>query len=117
MIDYDVACIVRGSLKPDLEVTITDEEGEVDFTGLTASMVTMTCEMDSTVVATGEPYVADVAPDGKSAVVKRSWVAGETDTVGRMWVSVTVDWPGAKPQTFPAAGPLRLDVVRAAGDA
>lgn len=109
--------IIRGSLKPDLKVTIADGAAEADFSVLTTGMVTVKVERGNTIVDSGHPSTVVAAPDHKSAVVTRAWLPESTVEVGRLWVSVEVDWPGTKPQTFPDDGPLRLDVVRAAGDA
>jgi hypothetical protein len=107
----------RTSLKPDLEITISDAAGEADFSTLTAGQVDVVVELRGEVIV-DDPCDAIVpAPDGKSAVVKRAWQAGDMDEGGRLWARVRVRWGGSVPQYFPAAGPLRLDVVRAPGDA
>lgn len=109
--------MVRGSLKPDLQVTIADAAALADFSAVDKTAVTVICEVGGQIVAQGQPDTYVAAPDKKSAVVTRAWGANETANAGRMWVSVVVVWPGTKPQTFPDDGPLRLDIVRAAGDA
>jgi hypothetical protein len=112
-----IPTMVRGSLKPDLTVSVSDTAASANFGAVTKNEVTVICEVDGEIVATGHPDTYTPAGDNKSATVVRAWVAGETDNAGRMWVSVRIDWPTAKPQTFPHDGPLRLDIVRAAGDA
>jgi hypothetical protein len=109
--------MIRGSLKPDLSITIADASADANFAGVTADMVTVTLEQHGAIVAEGPPDTVTPAAGGKSAVVKKAWGPTDTSTPGRMWVSVTVDWPGDKPQTFPADGPLRLDIIHAPGDA
>lgn len=109
--------MVRGSLKPDLEIVITDAAGAATFTGVSASDVTVIGEQNGQIVMSGQPDTFTPSPDGKSATVKRAWHLGETDNQGRMWVTVRVNWPGTKPQTFPDDAGLRLDITRAAGDA
>jgi hypothetical protein len=42
--------------------------------------------------------------------VTHNWVAGETDTPGRIWVDVIVTWPSGKPQHFPDKGSLPVDI-------
>lgn len=103
----------RGDTAPPLNVTISDDADEADFSTLTAADVMIHVELDGTKVI--EDPASDVTPavDGKSATVVRNWADGDLDTIGRYWISIYVTpWD----QTFPDDGPLRLDVVRAAGD-
>lgn len=109
--------MVRGSLKPDLAVTISDTSLDATFAGLTTADMWVNIEQGGIVLSRSRPSSVVIAADNKSALVKRAWGATETATAGRLWVSVEVDWPGAKPQTFPASGALRIDVDRAPGDA
>lgn len=109
--------IVRGDRKPDLQVTLSDAASAATFASVTPSMVRVVAEMDGLRVIDAQPDSVTPSVDGKTAVVKRAWADGDTDEVGRMWITVVVTWPGADPQSFPADGPLRLDIARAAGDA
>lgn len=113
----DVPEIVRGDRKPDLEVTIGDAAGDAVFTGLDASKVRLVAEQNGIVVINDNVDSVTPATDGKSAVVHRAWGSGETDVPGHMWLSIVVAWTVGEVQTFPADGPLRLDITRAAGDA
>ena len=105
-------------MKPDLVVTLKDARVGLDFGALTADRVNFIIEQDGRLVGTGPAYSIEPIMDGTRAIVKRAWQAGETDVAGRMWITVVVDWsPGADPQSFPADGPMRLDVLRQPGDA
>lgn len=108
--------IVRGDQKPDLQITLSDAAGAATFASVTPAQVRIVAEQDGTVVIDGPPDSVTPSTDGSTAVVRRAWADGDTDTAGRMWISVVVEWSGADPQTFPANGPLRLDIARAAGD-
>ena len=104
----------RGDSAPELSITISDANEVADFGPLTASDVRIKVELSGFLIIDGEVDSIDATPDGKSAVVKREGQAGELDIGGRYWVHVyVVPWD----QTFPDDGPLRLDVVRAVGDA
>jgi hypothetical protein len=109
--------MVRGSRKPDLEIHIGDADGEADFSPLTTADVRIRAEMDGSLLFDDTVDEITAAADGKSAVVRRVWAVDDTDTVGRMWIAVIVDWGSGYSQLFPSDGPLRLDIVRAPGDA
>lgn len=117
VMDYEPPTMTRGDLKPDLEVTLGDAAGVANFSVVTAGQVTVLGVMNGTVVV--DDVVDSVTPsvDGKTLKVVRAWEVAEVDASGRMWVCFRVDWPGAKPQTFPEDSPLILYVRRAPGDA
>lgn len=102
---------------PDMLITISDAREGADFSVLTAADCTVIGEMDGAVVFERPASALTPAEDNKSAEVRAPWQATDTDTAGRMWVSVRVTWPGSLPQTFPRNAPLAVDIVRAAGDA
>lgn len=112
-----MATMKRGDLKPDLEITISDARASADFSTVAASACRIIGEMDGVVVLNDTADTITVAADNKSATVKRAWAAGETDTAGRLWLAVEVDWGAGAPQTFPRAGSLYLDIERDLGDA
>lgn len=104
----------RGDTAPALNVTISDDGDEADFSTLTAADVIVMVEREGVLVIEDQASGYTAAPDTKSATVVRNWEDGDLDIVGRYWISLYVTpWD----QTFPDDGPLRLDVVRAAGDA
>ncbi len=104
----------RGDKAPALNITIMDVSDEADFSTITASDVLIQVERDGTKVIEDAADSYTPAQDNNSAVVVRNWQDGDLDVVGRYWISIYVTpWD----QTFPDDGPLRLDVVRAAGDA
>lgn len=107
--------ITRGDMAPDLELRIADSRSDANFGTLTPADVRFTVEQNGFLIVDDEPATAVVPdPGNKSAIVRRAWGAGETDTSGRCWVTVrVVPWD----QTFPDEGPLRLDIARQLGDA
>lgn len=109
--------MVRGSRKPDLEIVCADAAGEADFNAITLADVSVRAEMDGLLLFDGPATAYVPAADGKSAVVRRVWAAEDTDLVGRMWIAVVIQWGTGYAQLFPSDGPLRLDIVRAPGDA
>lgn len=109
--------MTRGSLKPDLQVTIGDDSDTADFSTLTVADIRIVAEQNGLTVVDGPITLLDVSTDGHEATVSRAWQDGETDLQGRMWISVVVAWESGKEQWFPADGPLRLDINRAPGDA
>lgn len=111
-----IPTMTRGDTQPDLAVTISDTRASADFSVLVASDCRIQVERDGILIVDSPATAITIAADNKSAIVSRPWGVGETDIAGRLWVQVEVNWPGAKPQTFPDDGPLRLDIGRAPGD-
>ncbi len=109
--------IARGDLKPDIVMTISDARQDADFSILTASDVRIVGEMEDAVIFDSTVDSITPAQDNKSAILRRAWATGDTDEAGVLWVRAIVSWPGAKPQSFPRTGPLRIDIGRSAGDA
>lgn len=103
--------MVRGSLKPDLEIVCADDAGEAAWETLSTADVRFVGWMNDQLVFDDPADSIEVATDGKSMTAMRAWSAGETSTVGRLWVEVVVDWGSNRDQTFPPDGPLRLDIV------
>lgn len=106
--------MVRGDRTPDILITISDARSEADFSTLQAQDVVVKVEQNGALIVDDQCDSIVVSEDNHSADVRRAWADGETDAIGRCWVSVyVVPWD----QTFPDDGPLRFDVGRAAGDA
>lgn len=103
--------MVRGSLKPDLEIVCADDAGEADWASLSASDVAFIAYQNDQLLFDVPADSITVAPDGNSITARHIWDAGETAAVGRIWVEVEVDWGTSRTQTFPNDGPLRLDIV------
>ena len=116
VMDMEPVSITRGDLRPDLEVVIGDDANDVNFSGLTVDDVTVFCEMDGLIVASGHPDTITPQAANKELLVVREWVDGETDTAGRMYITVEVKWSDGDPQTFPDDTPLMLHIRRKAGD-
>lgn len=116
-IQEETPTITRGDLQPDLAVMVGDDEGFADFTTITPADCIVLGEMNDVLVVNDQPTTCEASLDGKTMLVVREWVAGETDLAGRMHVTVRVLWPGGEPQTFPDDTPLILNIRRRAGDA
>lgn len=113
----DIPAITAGDLQPPLKITIGDNRADANFAPVTASQVRVVCEQGGAVVIDDGADTVTASPDGKSLSVVRNWTPGDTNTPGWMWVSVVVTWTDGVPQTFPADGPLRLNILRASGSA
>lgn len=96
--------IKQGALRPNISITVTDAGSAVDLTSATSVHVVARREGATT------PLFTRVATGDANGVVTCSWVAGETDTVGRINLEVLVTWPGAEPQRFPASSYLPVDI-------
>ena len=114
---HDTKVKTRGSVKPDLQVTIGDETGTADFSTLTPAKVFVVGEMNGVVIFDSPANEVVPAQDGKSAIIRRAWAPAEVEDVGHLWIQVRVEWTASAPQWFPSTAPLRVDIVRAPGDA
>ena len=85
----------RNDLKPDLVITLRDDNGPVDLTAATSTRVI--ARRDGTVLFTRA--AASVTALG---VVTTLWQTADTSVVGTIDVEVEVTWPGTKLQTFRA---------------
>lgn len=97
-----------GDLLPALVIDVTDlVDGVVQPVNLTSATAVRVLGIQGV----GQAF-DDTSPtrDNANGVVTHNWVAGETDTVGRIWVDVIVTWPGGKPQHFPVTGSLPVDI-------
>jgi hypothetical protein len=109
----EVPTIVRGDTQPGLGVTISDARETADFSTLTPADVRIKVEQGGEVIVDAVADTIVPAGDNKSAVVRRAWGPADTAEAGRCWVTVyVVPWD----QTFPADGPMRIDITRAPGD-
>lgn len=113
----DIMTVTRGDLEPDIVITVTDTRSDADFTGLTAAQCRVLGELGGQVVLDRQPDTVTPSQDGKSAIIRYSWQAGDTDLPGRMYVRARVNWPGVRGETFPRKGTLRVDIRRKPGDA
>lgn len=97
--------IRQGDLLPPLIIDCTDDGAPIDLTEATSVRVV------------GVQGVTEVIDDTAPATtdqgqVTHTWVAGETETVGRIFVNVEAVFAGKK-QTFPPYGSLAVDVTPA----
>lgn len=97
--------IKKGDLLPSLSITCTSNGAVVDLTTATSVVVVARREGAGTVL------FSRAATGDANGVVTMPWVAGDTDTVGRINIEVLVTWPGSKPQRFPATSTLPVDVL------
>lgn len=93
----------KGDLLPALSITCTSNGSAVDLT--TADSVTVIGKYEGASATLFERVVTgDV-----NGVVTMPWGTGDTDTVGRILISVAVV-TGGKTQHFPASSYLAVDV-------
>lgn len=93
-----------GDLEPDLQI-ILSARTPVDAT--TATSVKIVGRRDGTIIF--DRAATSVTAVGDTSVVTMAWVAGDTDTPGRITIEVEVVWPGARPQTFQPQGGVQVD--------
>lgn len=98
--------IKQGDLTPNLTITCSGTDGSVaDLSA--ASTVQVVCRREGAAT----PLFTRAATGTAAGVVTYEWQDGDTDTVGRLLFEVLVTWPGSKPQRFPAASYLPVDVI------
>lgn len=106
MTDDDGGFVIkRGDLEPPLRFTLYDGTAPANLAS--AASVRVICSRR------GALRWVDTDPDLSDAalgVVVHRWQAGQTDERGTFQTEVEVTWPGARPQTFPAAGYLDFRV-------
>ncbi len=95
----------RNDTKPDLVITLTDNNVPIDLTAATSVRVIATHR--------GQLAFDDTSPtlDRPAGKVTHMWLATETALSGRIWFEVEVTWSGGAVQTFPTRGYLYADVV------
>lgn len=94
-----------GSLKPAFTMTLLSGGTPIDLTGL-AYTVTMTGVQGVDVLFTDNALTVDE----DAGTVTHTWVSGETDTPGRIFITTTLTLADAKPVIFPVLGPLAVDI-------
>lgn len=85
--------IVQGDLEPDMPMTVSSS-----LVGATS--VEMRWKKPSGELSTVSLVIISAA----AGTVRRVWVAGDTEEVGKHQCRVVVTWPGSEPQTFPSDG-------------
>lgn len=102
-------------LKPDLRITLSDDDGLADFNNTatsTAADYRIIGRQGGVVIIDGQPGTVDVDSEDDSVVVlTREWEAGDTDEWGEILFEVEVMWPGGRPQTFPDGGYQTVRIV------
>lgn len=98
--------IRQGDTNPPLQITLTADDGPVDLTDAASVRVVGVQGITQVIDESVEPSVPE------EGVVARDWKPGETDTVGRIFVNVIVNW-GTVTQTFPPYGSLAVDITPA----
>lgn len=90
--------IKKGALDPPLEAWLSDRNGPINLTGATVTVSIK--QVDGSKLITGAMTVLDVV----AAHVVRTWVLGETDTVGLYRMEFAVLWPTIGPRVVPNTG-------------
>lgn len=90
-------------LLPAVTITLTDGATPVDLTGA-ASIKVIAARY-------GVPAFTRAVTGSDVGVIVMPWQVGDTAVAGSIDLEVEVTWPGAKPQTFPARGYLRVEIL------
>lgn len=94
-----------GDRKPAATVTLTDLGEPLGVLEDAASVRFVARDALDVVVDDDDPEV-----DTGAGTVTHSWLAGETDLPGRLWIRVQVVWDDGLEQTFPPYGDLVWDI-------
>lgn len=98
--------IKQGDTSPELQATLKDAEGTaIDLTGASARFHMRLSGATATTVDAAATVVT-----AASGIVKYSWQAGDTDTVGRYEGEFEVTYADTSVETFPNTGyiPIRI---------
>lgn len=106
----DIRTITQGDLHPPIQMVLSDNGDEVDFSSVQLDSIQIVAEQGSGTLFIDSPDDKVVAQDGKSVTITRAWESGETDQVGRVYIRAWVIWPDDRKQTFPNDKPLYLDI-------
>lgn len=95
----------RGDLEPALYLDVSDPTEVADLTtAVSWRLLGRLRDATSNLITDTNPTVT-VDPAAKwKAVVKHTWVSGETATAGVLLFEVEAMFPGGRPQTFPVGG-------------
>lgn len=107
--------IKQYDLLPDLVLTVSDGDTPVDLSAAGSAKLILSNRAGILVEASLE--IADQEDEDNWGQVRYVWQAGDTDTVGSYNMEVEVLWAGARPQTFPDKGYLKLAVNKDLGGA
>lgn len=101
--------ITQGDLESGICVALRDSDGlPVPALDTAESIkVRITRTTDHTLVLFDDVILDDVA----DAALAYSFSAGQTDEMGVFYVKFVVQWPGARPQSYPRDGYLVLSVT------
>lgn len=105
----------RGDIEPDVEITVTDENGAaVDLTGATITFSMANSRLPGVAVLDDRPGELVDAPNGKIAY---RWTAGETDIEpGTYEGEFTIDPTAGDTLQAPTVGKILVYIERRTGD-
>ncbi len=98
----------QGDLAPIFEVELLEGSTPVDLTQAVGVRFIMRNRAGIKVDA--PMVIRDQTQPANKGVVRYSWVAGDTDTVGTYDAEVRVTWPNNTPQTFPGHAYLQVEI-------
>jgi hypothetical protein len=107
--------IKRGDLAPDVELTVTDENGAVvDLTGAAVTFSMVSARSPGTLIIDDRPAVITAPTQGKIAY---QWGAGETDIeAGTYEGEFTIDPAVGDNMQAPTIGKILIYIERRVGD-
>lgn len=91
--------IPAGDRLPELEVQLSDKNGNVPVVGATAEFT-----MRGPRLVAGAATLTDAA----NGIVSYAWAVGDTDTVGEYHASFRVTFADGRAQTFPVILPVSV---------
>lgn len=105
--DFDIK---QYDLLPDLLLTVADDGEPVDLSA--ASSAKLIVSNRSGILIEAEVEIEDQSDEENWGKVRYVWQNGDTAEVGTYNMEVEVMWAGARPETFPAKGYLKLSINR-----
>jgi hypothetical protein len=97
----------KGDLLPVWSPTLTDDDGNPEPLGDAIKVEARIVKPDGTKLALRECTIAD---DASTGVVTLTWIAGDTDTPGRLKIEFVVTYAGGT-KTFPSVAFARVQVA------
>ena len=103
----DQYSLKRNDLEPPFEVVLSDGRGVVD---LTTAVKVRFIMRNRAGVKVNAPM--EIVTGREVGLVSYAWQLGDTDTTGTYQAEVQVEWPNARPQTFPGDGYMKVQILK-----
>jgi hypothetical protein len=102
----------RNDLEPALYMDIADPAGVGNLNTVSSwRMIARLRDATATLFIDVAPTVTVDTNTTSKAVVKHTWIVGETATAGVVLVEVEATWPGGRKQTFPSSGYAAIRII------